>query len=85
MLPDVDEQNFIPLDNQFKHDPVADVDGYRRQTTQVSLEIVQPRNQPLFPSQQFKLDFANSCVLFQPQPECGNNSGTHDKCQIQER
>ena len=43
MLPDVDEQNFIPLDNKFKHYPVVDVDGCRGQVTQVSLEIVKPQ------------------------------------------
>jgi len=31
MLSYVDEHDFIALDDELDHDPVADVDGYRRQ------------------------------------------------------
>ena len=43
MFPNVDKQDYIVFNNQLKHYPIADVNGHRRQATQLSLQAVKPQ------------------------------------------
>ena len=43
MFSNVDEKYLASFDNQLEHYPVTDVDGYRRQATEISLETVEPQ------------------------------------------